>query len=133
MASVFVEYLHDPDTAGYEEGPLNIKVKNHGYLQFNPKDIYDGRRVEELESEEAAYSLCARYNRHKMFGIATDLIASQELENLDRHLQKRLVPLMDRLALVEERLSLLAIKKAKATPKKKAVAKKKAAVKSKGN
>ena len=54
MASIFVEYMKTKDDVGYSEGPLNIKVRGHGYLQFEPKEEYDNRRVEELSTEDAA-------------------------------------------------------------------------------
>jgi hypothetical protein len=38
MASIFVEYISDKDTPGHSEGPLNVKVRGHGYMQFLPQE-----------------------------------------------------------------------------------------------
>lgn len=37
MASIFVEYVQKEEAPGYSEGPLNVKVKGHGYLDFTLK------------------------------------------------------------------------------------------------
>ena len=107
MASIFVEYIQDKDDPGYSEGPLNVKVRGHGRLEFTPKQQYGQRRVEELKTEEAAVDLCERHRRQGLFRIAKDLIASQELDNIEGYLKGRLTSLIDRIESLEEQVATL--------------------------
>jgi hypothetical protein len=110
MASVFVEYLTQPDQAGYKDGPLNIKAEG-SYRTFTPKKRYGNRRVEEFSTEEGAMELVGR--RGNIFGIATDLIGEQELDNIEAFLAEKIAPLIKRIEALE----------GKRAPKKKAQAK----------
>ena len=107
MASIFVEYIQDEDSPGYSSGPLNVKVRGHGYMQFLPQERYENRRVEELQTEEAAIELCERHRRQGLFRIAKDLIATQDLDNIEGYLKGRLVSLIDRIEALEEQVALL--------------------------
>ena len=107
MASVFVEYVSDPDSPGYNNGPLNVRVQGYGELEFLPKERFGDRRVEELRTEEAALALCNRYRRQGLFQIANDLIASVDLDNIEVYLKGRLTGLLDRVEALEEQVALL--------------------------
>lgn len=110
MASIFVEYLTQPDQAGYKDGPLNVKAEG-AYWTFTPKKRYENRRVEEFSTEEGALELV--YRKRGKFGIATDLIGEQELDNVEDFLAKKIAPLIKRIEVLE----------GKRAPKKKAQAK----------
>jgi len=119
MASIFVEYVKNKDDVGYSEGPLNIKVRGHGYLQFEPKEEYGNRRVEELSTEDAAIELCERHRRQQLFRIAPDLIASQELANIESYISGRISPLIERIESLEEQVATMRVSAAKPPTKKK--------------
>jgi hypothetical protein len=107
MASIFVEYVQKKDTAGYNEGPLHVKVKGHGYLEFNPKEAHGNRRVEELTTEDAAMELCDKFRRQGLFQIARDLIAGQDLTNIENFISGRISSLSERVELLEEQVAEL--------------------------
>jgi len=115
MASVFVEYALDKDTPGYSEGPLNVKVLDHGRLDFEPKEKYENQRVEELRTEEAAIELVKRFNRQGIFRIRKDLMAAQDLSNIEKFVQLKMAPLVERIESLEEQIALM--KKSKRTAK----------------
>lgn len=118
MASIFVEYVKTKDDVGYSEGPLNVKVRGHGYLQFEPKEEYGNRRVEELSTEDAAIELCERHRRQQLFRIAPDLIASQELANIESYISGRISPLIERIESLEEQVATMRVSAAKPSTKK---------------
>lgn len=107
MASIFVEYVQKEEAPGYSEGPLNVKVKGHGYLDFTPKGIYGDRRVEELTTEDAAIELCNRFQRQGLFKIAKDLIATQDLTNIESFISGRISSLTERVESLEEQVAQL--------------------------
>jgi len=110
MASIFVEYLTQPDQVGYKDGPLNVKAEGR-YRTFTPKERYGNRRVEEFTTEAGAMDLINR--KRGKFGIATDLIGGQELNGIEAFLEEKIAPLTKRIEALE----------AKRAPKKKAQAK----------
>ena len=105
MASIFVEYVQKKEAPGYSEGPLHVKVKGHGYLDFNPKEAHGDRRVEELTTEDAAMELCNQFRRQGLFQIATDLIAGQDLANIENFIAGRMSSLSERIELLEEQVA----------------------------
>ena len=107
MASIFVEYIKNKEDVGYSAGPLNVKVRGHGYLQF-----------EELSTEDAAIELCERHRRQQLFRIAPDLIASQELANIESYISGRISPLIERIESLEEQVATMRASAAKPPTKK---------------
>ncbi len=115
MASIFVEYAASKDAPGYSEGPLGLKVGSQGVLDFMPKKRYQNRRVEELTTEEAAVNLVNRFRRQGLFRICKDLMASQDLSNIEKFVQLKMAPLVERIESLEEQIALM--KKSKRTAK----------------
>jgi len=115
MASIFVEYVTDKDSPGYSEGPLGLQVGNYGTLDFMPKERYQNRRVEELTTEEAAVNLVNRFRRQGLFRICKDLMASQDLSNIEDFVRLKVAPLVERIESLEEQIALM--KKSKRTAK----------------
>ena len=113
MASVFVEYVQEVDSPGYKHGPLNIRLQGYEALSFSPKERFGDRREEELKTEESAIELCKKYRRQGLFQIANDLIASQDLDNIELYVKGRMVGLTDRIEALEEIVATLASKSKK--------------------
>ncbi len=72
MGKVFVEYATPRDDVGYADRPLNIVVSGRGALDFEPKEEYGGRRVEEFDTEVEAERFVQ--SRPRVFKMARDII-----------------------------------------------------------
>jgi len=72
MSKIFVEYATPRDDVGYADRPLNIVVSGRGALDFEPKEEYGGRRVEEFDTEAEAERFVQ--SRPKVFRIARDIM-----------------------------------------------------------
>ncbi len=103
MSGIFVEYSLQPGDPGYTDKPMRRYVSRRGYLDFLPREEYDGRRVEEFATEEEAIRFIG--GQVKLYTVAHDLISAEEQILIRDFLVKEIKPLADRVAALEEQLA----------------------------
>ena len=117
MSRIFVEYAVPRDDVGYTDRPLNIIVRKRDPLRFEPKEEYDGRRVEEFDTELEAERLVQ--SKPKIFKIVRDIMDMETQAKIARIVDLKLAPILARLEALEPKT-----KKAEPAPKRRVRAKK---------
>ena len=117
MSRIFVEYAVSRDDVGYTDRPLNVIVRKRAPLQFEPKEEYDGRRVEEFDTELEAEQLVR--SKPKIFKIACEIMDIETQDKIGRIVDLRLKQIFVRLEALEGKGA-----EAPVTPKRRTRAKK---------
>jgi hypothetical protein len=101
MGKIFVEYAISPDDPNYKARPLNCYVKGRGTLDFEPKEEYDGRRVESFDTEAQAERFI--HSKSKLFKYAREIMDVETQDKISRIVDLRLKQIFVRLEALEDK------------------------------